>query len=228
MIKLKLIILFIFLIGFVFTPNTHAWYGAGYSQGWPNAITGGTGEITSTYYKESPLFYRSDEVIVINYSIKNPVNNLITIKHDLFLKLWKVERLDSETDTFTESQLYQKHEAGLDIQSPYKTIALGELELAPGQSSNLKAEFTITNPGYYQFDITDLDHASAYKPGHIYAAGFLRIKQISPVGEVEGANDERGDLRVSAKSIGISLFIVAIALSILLLLLRKRRSKIEE
>lgn len=228
MIKLNLIILLTFLVGFVFIPKTNAWYGAGYSPGWPNAITGGTGEIISPYYKAAPSFYRSRELIIVNYSIKNPVNNQKSITHDLFLKLWKVEKLNPETDLFTESQLYLNHNAGLDTQSPYKTISLGELELAPGQISNLKAEFTITDPGYYQFDITDLDQVSSYKPGHIYTAGFIRVKANLLTGEVKDANDESNIFRISATSFWALLLLIVIIMLMLFFIIKKRRQVLNE
>lgn len=228
MIKHYLIILLIIGIAFVFTPNTNAWYGAGYSPGWPNAITGGMGEIVSPYYKAAPSFYQADEPIIINFSIKNPINNPSSITHEVFLKLWKVEKLNPETDLITESQLYLNHNANLDIQSPYKTILLGELGLAPGQNSNLKAEFAITDPGYYQFDITDLDQASSYKPGHIYTAGFLRVKASPLIGDVMGTNDESGSIRISAMSIWVLLLFIAILMLILLFIFRKRRRELSE
>jgi putative NADH-flavin reductase len=80
----------------------------------------------------------------------------------------------------------------------------------------------------YQFDITDLDQVSSYKPGHIYAAGFIRVKASLLIGEVKDANDQSNILRISAASIWALLLLIAILMLKLFFIFKKRRQVLNE
>jgi len=172
---MKVIIVLIFLIIILFQINpASAWYGAGYSNEWPNTTNGATGKVNSPIYNTPPEFYFENENITINFEIENPEGNTNSISNNLYLKLWKVENSNPE-QSISEQTLYNSHQSGNDTQAPFKTINLGPLNLAPGDITNFSAEFNIENAGYYQFDLTSLSENQQFIPGKIYAAGFLRI-----------------------------------------------------
>ena len=99
---------------------------------------------------------------------------------------------------------------------------MGDLSLTPGDSSEFKATFTIPAEGYYQFDLTDLSDGN-YVPGHIYAAGFLRVQGQTSQG-ILGAKVERETSSTSGFFILISLFASLVAL-IFFVLWKRRRNK---
>lgn len=222
---MKIITILLSLLFFLsVTPTTDAWYGAGYSEGWPNTIYGATGKIVSPIYKEPALSYLTNEKITINFTLENPDNNTKTISHKIYLKIWKVENVDANSTALDENTLYKNHNEKLDTQSPYRTIPLDELYLNTGENSKSKAEFTITDPGYYQFDITDLDQDTDFIPGHIYAAGFIRVIN-TPSDAVMGSSNEPTFFNLWKQGLGILLLITTFTTPLLLFAIKKRKQK---
>jgi len=163
------------------TQTANAWYGAGYSKNWPETVHGTKGKVLSPTYQTPPNAYNTGDTIALKFAIENPENNNEKISQDLYLHIWKVNKINADKQTVTEDKLYQDHNQKKDSQSFYHTVTLGQLVLSPGDSSTFEVSFTILDPGYYQFDLTDQDR-SHFSPGHIYAAGFLRIKNSGDKG----------------------------------------------
>lgn len=215
------IIFIVFCILFFVPAQVSAAFEAGHTKNWPETTNGAKGKVLSSY-NIGANFYNTNETISLEFAVENPQNNTQTINQNLSLHIWKVENVNAETETIAEESLYQNHNAQQDSQTLYKAIPLGELILAPGETAPITATFTIEDSGYYQFDLTELPPYN-YQPGHIYAAGFIRVKGTDKT--VLGTQTEKE--KKQSSMLGKSIVIGSISSLILLLLwyfMRKRRS----
>jgi hypothetical protein len=213
----KILALFLAFILLVTTANhTFAAFGAGNTKNWPETIYGAKGKVLTPEDKLAPVAYTTGDTITLHFEIENPENNTQTISHELFLHIWKVENIDANKQTFTEDKLAQNHNENADSQSRYHTIALEQLVLAPGESSEFEESFTILDPGYYQFDLTDEDGTR----GHIYAAGFIRVKSPTDAGVLAV---KTSDTNSFWKKVAVVSGIALVLLALLFFLWKKRR-----
>jgi hypothetical protein len=196
--------------------SIYAWYGAGYTKGWPNTVNGLRGKVVDPLYQVPPAFYETNDVISLSFTIESQRNNPRIVSENLYLKIWRVDGQDAENKDLTEETLYTNHNEGSDSQTPYKTQTVGELTLAPGETSSFAVDITIDEPGYYQFDLTDLSDNDFYRPGHIYAAGFLRVKEAQKLAATADQTPKHDGLSFFQK---LSSYQTQIVASLLLLLM---------
>ena len=180
--KKLLSIIFASAFYLLFTQHALAWFGAG-NGGWPNAYDGLTGSVLSSY-QAAPATYTTGQAIPLSVSLANPTGNT-TISKSIYLKIFKITHSPQSLDlnypqastnyVISETELYNNNKAGNDFQEQYQATGLGNIYLPSGQKTTINTSFSITDPGYYQFDVTDLPNGASYIPGHIYAAGFVRV-----------------------------------------------------
>lgn len=182
----KIVVLLVFLcLLCISRKSAYASFGAGSTPGWPNASDGLVGKSVAPLYLAPPFFYTTTTPITLTFTLINPSGNTSFIDKPVYIRLLRISHSPKSLDLYypqsstinviSEQKLYENNQSDDDYQLPYKTIPLDTIFLQPGQETTITSAFTIGDPGYYQFDITDLDANTQYIPGHIYVAGFLRI-----------------------------------------------------
>lgn len=192
----------VFLLTFLFLlfnfSYTYAWFGAGVTSGWSNTSDGLKGRVVAPLYKATPQVYAPNETITVNFEIENPNVNTSEVNKPLYLKVYKVTHSPIDRDLtiptalalpITESELYANNAGGNDYQFFFSAFSVGQLVLAPGETSNFTQNFAINQEGYYQFDLSDLE-SNGFIPGHIYAAGFVKVYMVQ---ETQGESTNSGN-----------------------------------
>ncbi len=214
--KLKFASLFVLLLAFCsFVTPAHAWYGAGVTPGWDNAYDGLMGMVTNSV-SAPPASYTVNTSIPLNFRITNPSGNPTVSDKSVYLKVFRVlhsplsQNLGNpatvDSISMTEDSLFTNNKNGDDAQMSYQTVSVGTINVFGGQSEDFSTSVSINTAGYYQYDLTDLSAESAFVPGHIYAAGFLRIinEPSSTNGGGGGPGDGLSDGKSDGRSDGLS------------------------
>ncbi len=184
-IIVKLLSILAFWTLLLLTPHSvKGWYGAGVTPGWNNAYDGLTGMVTNSVLAPSAS-YTVNASIPLDFRITNPSGNATESEKSIYLKVFRVlhsplsQNLGDPTSVdsiaMSEDNLFTNNKNGDDSQMPYQTLSLGTLNVFAGETQDFSADVSIDTAGYYQYDLTDLSEESSFIPGHIYAAGFLRI-----------------------------------------------------
>ncbi|OGG30741.1 hypothetical protein A2973_03295 [Candidatus Gottesmanbacteria bacterium RIFCSPLOWO2_01_FULL_49_10] len=190
---MKAIFAYLLIIGLLLlnTSNIYAWYGAGITPGWANAYDGIIGSFISSI-ETPPAAYTVGVPFSLSFRLQNPSSNVTVGPKPLYLKIFRITHSPltqnlgdlsaADSVSISENTLYVNNQNGNDAQILYQSIPAGTVTVAPQTSYDAAVPLLISNTGYYQYDLTDLNENQSYIPGHIYAAGYLRVVQAASPG----------------------------------------------